>query len=57
MVRGNMTHLEKKNISPLIVQGVHERLIVQKIRDTKITSIFEFEWASQLRMYLEEDDI
>jgi len=49
LVRTRLTNLEKKNISPLIVQGVHERDIVFKLEHAKITNINEFEWVSQLR--------
>jgi len=49
LVRTQLTVLEKKNISPLIVQGVHERDIVAKLENLGITNINEFEWVSQLR--------
>jgi len=51
LVRTPLTLLQKKNISPLIVQGVHERDIVGKIAQTGISSISEFEWVCQLRFY------
>lgn len=40
-VRTRLTKLEKKNISPLIVQGVHERDIVNDLASQKISSVFE----------------
>lgn len=40
-VRGTLTKLEKKSISPLIVQGVHERDIVNDLAAQKISNVFE----------------
>ena len=51
LVRTKLTKLEKKNISPLIVQGVHERDIIGRIETSKISNILEFEWVAQLRFY------
>ena len=53
LVRTRLTNLEEKNISPLIVQGVHERDIVVKLELSHITNINEFEWVSQLRYKLD----
>lgn len=52
-----MSYLEKKTISPLIVQGVHERTVIKLLVDRKISNPFEFEWSSQLRFYIQDDDI
>jgi len=49
LIRLKLSKLEKKSISPLIVQGVHERDIIKKLTDSHITTIFEYEWVSQLR--------
>jgi len=57
LVRKKLTKLEKKNISPLIVQGVHERDIIRRLRDEKIRNIFEYEWVSQLRFELVEGEL
>lgn len=56
-VRTKLTRLEKKNISPLIVQGVHERDIIMDLRDQKVASVFEYEWVRQLRFYFEDIDL
>jgi len=49
LVRTKLTPLEKINISPLIVQGVHEREVVSNQRKLNVNNVFEFEWVSQLR--------
>lgn len=56
-MRGRLSYLEKKTISPLIVQGVHERTVIKLLEDLKISTPFEFEWASQLRFYIQDEDI
>jgi len=40
-VRTKLNKLEKKNISPLIVQGVHERDIINDLAALKIANVFE----------------
>jgi len=40
-VRMDLTTLEMKNISPLIVQGVHERDIVKKLETNAISTVVE----------------
>lgn len=49
LVRSKLTSLQKKNVCPLIVQGVHERNIIEDLGKGKISNVFEFEWISQLR--------
>jgi len=49
LVRSKLTSLQKKNICPLIVQGVHERNIIEDLGKGGISNVFEFEWISQLR--------
>ena len=56
-VRGRLTYLDMKTISPLIVQGVHELTVIKKLKDMKIQSPLDFELASQLRFYINDDDI
>jgi len=56
-VRTKLKPLEKKNICPLIVQGVHERNILENLDACKISNVFEFEWISQLRFYIEKNDL
>jgi len=41
LVRTKLTRLQKKNICPLIVQGVHERDIVKRLELAKISSVLE----------------
>jgi len=40
-VRMDLSPLEMKNISPLIVQGVHERDIIMKLETNEISSVLE----------------
>jgi len=49
LIRQKLDILEKKTISPLIVQSVHERDSMKKFMELKINNINEFEWISQLR--------
>jgi len=49
LIRQKLDTLEKKTISPLIVQSVHERDSMKKFMELKINNINEFEWISQLR--------
>jgi len=39
-----------KIISPLIVQDVHNRDVVQNLQKKKIKDPIDFQWLSQLRM-------
>jgi len=41
LVRTNLTDLQMKNISPLIVQGVHEREIIKNLDTIDIKTILE----------------
>jgi hypothetical protein len=39
------------------VQGVHERDIIKNLVEIKVQNIYEYEWSSQLRFYMEEKDL
>jgi len=56
-IKKKQNKLDKLKLSPLIVLGVHERSVVNKLINSKIRNIFEFEWISQLRTYVEDDNI
>jgi len=49
VIKQKLTKVQKKTVSPLIVQGVHERDIIKNLEDLKVNNIFEYEWISQLR--------
>jgi len=41
LVRTKLSGLEKKNVCPLIVQGVHEREIVKNLQISHTSSLME----------------
>jgi len=54
-IRTETNRLMKLKISPLIVQDVHNRDVVENLIKSKTTNILDFEWLSQLRFYNEDE--
>lgn len=53
LVRGNLEAGNRITLGALIVIAVHARDVVDSLEKMKINSIFDFNWISQLRYYLE----
>jgi len=54
-IRIETNKLMKLKISPLIVQDVHNRDVIDNLIKSKITNILDFEWLSQLRFTYEDE--
>lgn len=54
MVKGDLTSLNRSILGALMVLDVHNRDIVTKLIQAKISSLNGFEWVSQLRYYWED---
>ena len=51
LVRGNLSKLARKTISPLIVLDVHGRDVIDQMILDGVHTVSDFGWASQLRYY------
>ena len=54
LVRTKLNKLQSKIMSALIVMEVHARDVVEGLIKSKVGSVLDFEWVSQLRYYWEE---
>jgi dynein heavy chain len=54
VVRTNLTKLQRSLVGTLLVVDVHNRDVVNKIIDAKISSVLDFTWAMQLRYYMDK---
>ncbi|KAH7442335.1 hypothetical protein KP509_03G083100 [Ceratopteris richardii] len=57
LVRSNLTNMERLTIGALVVIDVHARDVVTLLIEQGVRSEFDFEWQSQLRYYLENDEV
>eukprot|EP00931_Biecheleriopsis_adriatica_P066335 TRINITY_DN4071_c0_g1_i5.p1 TRINITY_DN4071_c0_g1~~TRINITY_DN4071_c0_g1_i5.p1 ORF type:complete len:3484 (+),score=878.42 TRINITY_DN4071_c0_g1_i5:1149-10454(+) len=55
LIRDKLTKLQRSGVVALVTQDVHNRDIIQKLFDDKITSIQNFNWQQQLRYYWEPE--
>jgi dynein heavy chain len=56
LVRSDLDNIQRRNISALVTQDVHNRDIIEKLKDDEVTSPNEFKWLQQLRFYLLADN-
>ena len=55
LVRGQISNIERSTINSLLVMEVHNRDIIDQLIEAKVSNINDFQWASHLRYYWEED--
>ena len=58
LIRGDLDLVERRKIVALVTQDVHNRDVIEELRDDEIKSILDFKWQQQLRFYWdnEKDD-
>jgi dynein heavy chain len=55
LVRGKLTKNQRKSVVAMVTQDVHNRDVIERLVEGKITSIQNFNWQQQLRYYWETD--
>ncbi|KAK8888171.1 hypothetical protein M9Y10_039235 [Tritrichomonas musculus] len=53
----DLTSIQRTAVSSLIVMEMHNRDIVFKLKEQKVSDIDQFEWISQLRQYFAEGNV
>jgi dynein heavy chain len=57
LVRGELPFLSRLILGDLIVIEVHSRDVVKRLMETNVSNVADFEWISQLRYYIEEQEL
>lgn len=57
VVRGDLTAIIRRSVVALVTQDVHNRDMVEMLRDEEVASISDFRWQKQLRFYTEDNEI
>ena len=52
--RSQLSQNQLVTLEALLVLDVHARIVVEKLVEAQVDSMFSFEWISQLRYYIEE---
>ena len=52
----NLTKMHRRTIGALVTMDVHSRDVTQTMAEAGVEELNDFEWISQLRYYLEEND-
>eukprot|EP01028_Stygiella_incarcerata_P002288 TRINITY_DN1424_c1_g1_i1.p1 TRINITY_DN1424_c1_g1~~TRINITY_DN1424_c1_g1_i1.p1 ORF type:complete len:2631 (-),score=647.35 TRINITY_DN1424_c1_g1_i1:5218-13110(-) len=57
LVRGELPLLLRLTLGNLVVIGIHARDVTTQLADKNVESLVDFDWQSQLRYYVENDDV
>jgi dynein heavy chain, axonemal len=57
VVRGSITKLQRSTLTALIVIDVHSRDVAQELANGAVHDETDYEWTSQLRYYLEDNQV
>ena len=51
LVRTDLSSIERRSVVALVTQDVHNRDIVESLKDNEISNVYDFRWQQQLRYY------
>ena len=56
MVRENLDLVQRRKVVALVTQDVHNREVLDKLKDEEVASVNDFKWQQQLRYYWNSTD-